>query len=96
MCNKPLHNNPLRLTYLNNGEEKECCYWLYILEDDSVMYITGVSSQNQLLFQMTTDATQRPFIAGPVEAIALGNGSRWENTAQFPRYAPWSANRLIL
>jgi sugar (pentulose or hexulose) kinase len=38
------------------------------------VHITGGSSQNQLLCQMTADATQRPVIAGPVEATALGNG----------------------
>ena len=37
------------------------------------VHIAGGSSQNQLLCQMTADATQQPFIAGPIEATALGN-----------------------
>ena len=37
------------------------------------VHITGGSPQNQLLCQMTADATQRPVTAGPVEATTLGN-----------------------
>ena len=36
------------------------------------VHIAGGSSQNQLLCQIAADATQRPVIAGPVEATALG------------------------
>jgi rhamnulokinase len=38
-----------------------------------VLHIIGGGSQNELLCQMAADATQRPVIAGPVEAAALGN-----------------------
>jgi len=37
------------------------------------VHIIGGSSQNQLLCQVTADATQRPFIAGPIEATTLCN-----------------------
>jgi len=37
------------------------------------VHIAGGSSQNQLLCQMTANTTERPFIAGPVDATTLGN-----------------------
>ena len=63
------------------------------------VHIAGGSSQNQLLCQIAADATQRPVIAGPVEATALDNASvQWIAmgvSALLPRQAPWSAIRLI-
>jgi rhamnulokinase len=41
--------------------------------DIEVIHIFGGGSQNQLLNQMTANATGRPVIAGPVEATVLGN-----------------------
>lgn len=38
-----------------------------------VIHIVGGGSQNRLLNQFTADACQRPVMAGPVEATALGN-----------------------
>jgi rhamnulokinase len=38
-----------------------------------VIHILGGGSQNTLLNQMTADACNRPVIAGPVEATAIGN-----------------------
>ncbi|HRX04439.1 MAG TPA: FGGY-family carbohydrate kinase, partial [Anaerolineae bacterium] len=38
-----------------------------------VIRIVGGGSQNALLSQFTADACQRPVVAGPVEATALGN-----------------------
>jgi len=39
----------------------------------SVIHILGGGSQNTLLNQMTADACNRPVVAGPVEATAIGN-----------------------
>ena len=52
-----------------------CLGWLeqllgYRLE---TIHIVGGGVQNALLCQMTADACQRPVVAGPVEATALGN-----------------------
>jgi rhamnulokinase len=38
-----------------------------------VIHIIGGGSQNRLLCQMTADACDRPVLAGPVEATAIGN-----------------------
>jgi rhamnulokinase len=38
-----------------------------------VIHIVGGGCQNELLNQMTADACQRPVVAGPVEATAIGN-----------------------
>lgn len=52
-----------------------CLGWLeellgYQLE---TIHVVGGGVQNHLLCQMTADACQRPVVAGPVEATALGN-----------------------
>jgi sugar (pentulose or hexulose) kinase len=38
-----------------------------------VIHIVGGGSQNELLNQMTADACNRPVVAGPIEATAIGN-----------------------
>jgi rhamnulokinase len=49
--------------------------WLEELTDNpiEVIHIVGGGSRNLLLNQMTANACQRPVIAGPVEATAMGN-----------------------
>jgi rhamnulokinase len=39
----------------------------------STIHVVGGGSQNPLLCQLTADACERPVLAGPVEAAALGN-----------------------
>jgi len=38
-----------------------------------VIHIVGGGTQNEVLNQMTADACNRPVVAGPVEATAIGN-----------------------
>jgi rhamnulokinase len=38
-----------------------------------VIHIVGGGMQNELLNQLTADACERPVVAGPVEATAIGN-----------------------
>ena len=70
-----------------DGELVRCCYeslalkyreTLGYLEELTgnrieVIHIVGGGSQNRLLNQFTADACQRPVVAGPIEATALGN-----------------------
>ena len=69
---------------------RSCLGWLeqilgYRLE---TIHIVGGGVQNELLCQMTADACQRPVIAGPVEATALGNTiSQWVSLGRFSSIA---------
>jgi rhamnulokinase len=70
-----------------DGELIRCCYeslalkyreTLGSLEELTgnkikVIHVVGGGSQNKLLNQFTADACQRPVVAGPVEATAMGN-----------------------
>ena len=69
------------------GELVCCCYGSLALkyrevlgsleeltgEPIEVIHIVGGGSQSRLLNQFTADACQRPVVAGPVEATAMGN-----------------------
>ena len=70
-----------------DGELARCCFESLALkyretlasleeltgERIKVIHVVGGGSQNALLNQFTADACQRPVVAGPVEATALGN-----------------------
>ncbi|MEJ0091643.1 MAG: rhamnulokinase family protein [Limisphaerales bacterium] len=70
-----------------DGELTRCCYeslalkyreTLGSLEELTgnkieIIHIVGGGSRNKILNQFTADACQRPVIAGPVEATAMGN-----------------------
>jgi rhamnulokinase len=38
-----------------------------------VIHVVGGGSRSELLNQLTADACQRPVVAGPIEATAMGN-----------------------
>jgi rhamnulokinase len=54
---------------------REVLGWLEELTGNrmEVIHVVGGGSRNALLNQFTADACQRPVVAGPVEATALGN-----------------------
>jgi len=70
-----------------DGELVRCCYESLALKyretlgsleeltghQIEVIHIVGGGSQNKLLNQFAADACQRPVVAGPVEATAMGN-----------------------
>lgn len=59
----------LALTYRSTLEKLEAMLSRRL----EVIHIVGGGSRNWLLCQFTADATQRPVLAGPVEATAIGN-----------------------
>jgi rhamnulokinase len=59
----------LALTYRSTLEKLE----MMLGSQLEVIHIVGGGSRNRLLCQFTADATQRPVLAGPVEATAIGN-----------------------
>ena len=46
---------------------------LMLGKEIGTIHVVGGGSQNWLLCQLTADATQRPVVAGPVEATSTGN-----------------------
>jgi rhamnulokinase len=54
---------------------REVLGWLEELTGNriEVIHIVGGGSQSEILNQFTADACQRPVLAGPVEATAMGN-----------------------
>lgn len=62
-------NESLALTYRRTLEGLEDILGRKI----GVIHIVGGGSQNELLNQMTADATGRSVVAGPIEATAMGN-----------------------
>jgi rhamnulokinase len=59
----------LALTYRSTLEKLE----MMLGSQLEVIHIVGGGSRNRLLCQFAADATQRPVLAGPVEATAIGN-----------------------
>jgi rhamnulokinase len=59
----------LALTYRSTLEKLESL----LGRELEVIHIVGGGSRNRLLCQFAADATQRPVLAGPVEATAIGN-----------------------
>ena len=59
----------LALTYRSTLEKLEAMLGRGL----EVIHIMGGGSRNSLLCQFTADATQRPVLAGPMEATAIGN-----------------------
>ena len=61
------------------------------------VHIVGGGIQNQMLCQLTANATNRPVVAGPAEATAIGNllvpamGLGWVDSLEPIRYGPAAA-----